>query len=84
MFRPKTFNTSDKEWMVRRIANIQDKKCYKQLFKLLIKENINYTRNSNGIFFHLGVLSDDVLNKIDSILLFHEIKKEKISNNNIY
>ena len=34
------FNLSDKEMIVRRIADIQDKKCYIKLFKLLIKNNI--------------------------------------------
>ena len=60
------------------------KKCYIEIFKLLIKENINYTRNNNGIFLNLGVLLDDTLNKINAILLPYEFKKEKIINNNIY
>ena len=34
-------NLSDKELIVRRIADIQDKKFYIELFKLLIKNNIS-------------------------------------------
>ena len=78
------FNLSDKELIVRRIADIQDKKCYIDLFKLLIQKNISYMKNKNGIFFNVSILSDDVLNIIDNILTYHEIKKEKISCNNIY
>ena len=78
------FNLSDKEMIVRRIADIQDKKCYIDLFKLLIKKNISYMKNKNGIFFNVSILSDDVLNIIDNILTYHEIKIEKISCNNIY
>ena len=75
---------SDKEMIVRRIADIQDKKCYIDLFKLLLKNNISYMKNKNGIFFNVSILSDDVLNIVDNILTYHEIKKEKISCNNIY
>jgi len=71
------FNLSDKEMIVRRIGDIQDKKCYIDLFKLLIKKNISYMKNKNGIFFNVSILSDDVLNIIDNILTYHEIKKEK-------
>ena len=70
-------NLSDKEMMVRRIADIQDKKCYIELLKLLIKKNISYMKNKNGIFFNVSILSDDILNIIDNILTYHEIKKEK-------
>ena len=35
------FNLIDKEMIVRRIADIQDKKCYIELFELLIKKNIS-------------------------------------------
>ena len=80
----KTFTINDKRFLVSRILNIKDMKCYKQLFKLLFKENIKYTRNSNGIFFNVGVLEDDILNKIDTILSFYEIEKEKTNINNIY
>ena len=78
------FNLSDKEMIVRRIADIQDKKCYIDLFKLLIKKNISYMKNKNGIFFNVSILSDEILNIIDNILTYHEIKKEKIYCNNIY
>jgi hypothetical protein len=84
MIGPSIFNLSDKELIVSRIADIQDKKCYVELFKLLIKKNISYMKNKNGIFFNVSILSDDVLHIIDNILTFHEMKKEKICCNNIY
>ena len=78
------YTINDKKDLLRRITNIKVKKCYIEIFKLLIKENINYTRNNNGIFLNLGVLLDDTLNKINAILLPYEFKKEKSINNNIY
>ncbi len=83
MISNKNFNTNDKVLIVRRIADIGVKKCYIDILKLLIKENIQYTRNKNGIFFNVSILSHEVLNMIDSILLYHEKKKE-IYINNLY
>ena len=83
MVRLKVFSLSDKTLLVRRIRAIDDKKCYIALLKLVIKEDIKYMRNDNGIFFDAGLLSDDVLNQIDNILTAHEIKKEKMSYSNI-
>ena len=72
MIRNKNFNMSDKTYLIRRINDIKNKKCYQDIFRLLLNQNINYTRNSNGIFFNLALLNDEILNKIDFILSFHE------------
>ena len=76
MLRTKVFNLSEKTILVRRISDIEDK-CYIDVLKLLIKEDIKYTRNSNGVFFDVGLLSDDVLTKLDNILKFYEMKRKK-------
>ena len=83
MISNRHFTVSDRSFLVRRVSDIKDRKCYMDIFKLLHKQKINYTRNSNGIFFNVSVLSNEVLNKIDFILSFHEFKIEKVSNNNI-
>ena len=72
MIRNKHFNMSDKTFLIRRINDIKNKKCYQDIFRLLLNQNINYTRNNNGIFFNLALLNDELLNKIDFILSFHE------------
>ena len=83
MLRTKVFNLSEKTILVRRISDIEHKKCYIALLKLLIKEDIKYMRNSNGIFFDVGLLSDDVLTKLDNILKFYKLKKKKMSYSNL-
>ena len=75
MLKPKVFKLSDKTYLVSRISEVKDDKCYIGLFKLLMKENVKYMRNRNGIFFNVGLLSDDVLEKIDYILISHEMRK---------
>ena len=77
MLKPKVFKLSDKTYLVSRISEVKDENCYIKLFKLLIKENVKYMRNKNGIFFNVGLLSDDVLEKIDYILISQEMKKRK-------
>jgi hypothetical protein len=64
---------------VRRISEVKDENCYIKLFRLLIKENVKYMRNRNGIFFNVGLLSDDVLTKIDNILIVNEMIKKNIT-----
>ena len=79
-----TYTNNDKKDLLRRITNIKYKICYKQIFKLLIKYNIKYTRNNNGIFFNLASLEDHVLNEINDIISEYEFKKlQKNINNNI-
>jgi hypothetical protein len=77
MLKPKVFKLSDKTYLVSRISEVKDENCYIKLFKLLIKENVKYMRNRNGIFFNVGLLSDDVLEKIDYILINQEMKKKE-------
>ena len=72
MISNKNFNMSAKKFLIRRINDIKNKKCYQDIFRLLLNQNINYTRNSDGIFFNLALLNDEILNKIDFILSFHE------------
>ena len=79
MLKPKVFKLSDKTYLVRRISEVKDENCYIRLFKLLIKENVKYMRNRNGIFFNVGLLSDDVLTKIDNILIVNEMIKKIIT-----
>ena len=77
MLKSKVFKLSDKTFLISRTPEIKNKKCYIELLKLLVKENVKYTRNKNGIFFNAGLLSDDVLNKIDNVLIVHEMEKKK-------
>ena len=76
MLKPKVFKLSDKTYLVSRISEVKDENCYIKLFRLLIKENVKYMRNRNGIFFNVGLLSDDVLTKIDNILIVNEMIKK--------
>ena len=66
------YTHNDKKVLANRLSEIKIQRCYKDIFKLLIKKNIKYMRNNNGIFFNVSALSDDILNIIDRILVFYE------------
>jgi hypothetical protein len=80
----KNYDSYDKRYLTKRISDVNDKECYKELFRLVVDENIKYTRNINGIFFNITSLNDEMLNKIDHVLSYHERKNSKNKYINIY
>ena len=52
----KNYDSYDKRFLVKRISDVSDKDCYKELFRLVLNENIDYTTNKNGIFFNISLL----------------------------
>ena len=47
------FNYDEKKKIVFRIQNLKSRKFYIKLFKIILNENIDYNKNSNGIFLIL-------------------------------
>jgi hypothetical protein len=58
-----------KKNIVKMIEGIHIKKILIQIFKIILEEKINYTRNQNGIFFDLNQISDEKLIKLENFLL---------------
>ena len=50
------------------------------MLKLATQEDIQYMRNSNGVFFDVGLLSDDVLTKVDNTFTAHKFFEKAVSN----
>ena len=42
--------TTAKERGVQRVGVVKNRDCYMELFKYLVKNNLDYTVNSNGAF----------------------------------
>jgi len=62
-------NILRKKQIVKLIDQIKVKKILLQIYKIILNENINYTRNLNGIFINLNQVPDDKLIKIENFLL---------------
>jgi hypothetical protein len=58
-----------KKNIVKMIDGINVKKILVQIFKIILEEKINYTRNQNGIFFDLNQIEDEKLIKLENFLL---------------
>ena len=62
------FNYDIKKKIVDKIKKINDKKIYKKIFKIIIKNDISYTINNNGIFFNINKLSDEHISLINNLI----------------
>jgi hypothetical protein len=68
----KNYTHNDKKMLVKRIGDIKNKKCYIKIFKLIHGDNLSYTKNDNGIFFNISILSDQILSQIECIIQYYE------------
>ena len=62
----------DKNILIQRLRNIKNKKCYIKIFKLILDNNIEFSKNSNGIFFNTIDISDDIMCEIDGVVSYYE------------
>ena len=67
----------DKEWLVRRIANVKDKSCYMEILDLIHTGELDYTVNSNGVYFNLASVPDAVVHRIATIVSKYETRKRQ-------
>ena len=58
----------DKEVLIRRITAIKNKQCYIDILELIHSHGLNYTVNSNGIYFNLATVPDETINIIIDIV----------------
>ena len=66
-----------RQFMVRRLAAVKQRKCYIHLFKLIVEHDVPYTVNNNGVFFNMSHLPDDLVRKIDEIIKRCEERKQQ-------
>ncbi len=48
-----------------------------KIFKIIYTDNVDYSKNNNGVFFNLNQLNDESLSKIDNIISYYENKHNK-------
>ena len=73
MFDDSNLSYEYKKKIINKIQNIKNKKNYMNLFKLIIKLNIPYSFNNNGIFFNINKINSKDLNKIIKLIDSFEI-----------
>ncbi|MFM7982711.1 MAG: hypothetical protein ACKPKO_25650, partial [Candidatus Fonsibacter sp.] len=45
----------NRQFMVMRLAAVKQRRCYIQIFKLIVEHNVPYTVNMNGVFFNMSL-----------------------------
>jgi hypothetical protein len=64
----KIYSHNEKKDLVRKIEKISTKAHYKQIFKIIKSSGAKITQNSNGVFFNMNELSNDILQKIEQYI----------------
>ena len=77
----KKYDYEFKKNIVLRIEKIKNKKNYIKLYDIIKKNDVEFTKNNNGVFFNVNKLSDNLLVKIDNFL--DEINIKRSDSNNI-
>ncbi|MFM7981838.1 MAG: hypothetical protein ACKPKO_21220 [Candidatus Fonsibacter sp.] len=50
----------NRQFMVRRLTAVKQRRCYIQIFQLIVEHNVPYTVNDNGVFFNMSTLSEEL------------------------
>ena len=66
-----------RQFMVRRLAAVKQRRCDIEIFKLIVEHKVAYTVNMNGVFFNLSSLSDELVRQIDEIIKRCEQRKQQ-------
>ena len=72
------YTFEDKKSIMIRIQNLKSQKHLKQIGKIIVDNNVNYSENGNGIFFDIKNLEDSVLDKIVKYLNYTDSRNSEI------
>ena len=70
-------DTIYRQFMVRRLAAVKPRRCYIEIFKLIVEHKVAYTFNMNGVLFNLSSLSDELARQIDEIIKRYEQRQQE-------
>ena len=70
-------DTIYRQFMVKRLAAVNQRRCYIEIFKLIVEHKVAYTVNMHGVFFNLSSLSDELAQQIDEIIKRYEQQKQE-------
>ena len=54
-----------------KILNLEEDQ-YLEIYNIFNHHNIKYTKNKNGIFVKMNLITDDCLTDIDKLLIYYE------------
>ena len=66
-----------RQFMVRRLAAVKQRRCYIEICKLIVEHTVAYTVNRNGVFFNLLPLSAELVRQVDDFIKRCEQRKQE-------
>ncbi len=69
-------DTTYRQFMVKRLAAVKQRRCYIEVFKLIVEHKVTYTVNMKGVLFNMSPLSDELARQIDEIIKRREQRKQ--------
>lgn len=71
-------NKSDYEARKQFIEDIKvlSKEEHEELFRIIKRNNIEYSENSNGVFFELTAISNELFSKFTSFIEFCKVQRK--------
>ena len=63
------FRNKLKDWR----KDLNNYHLYREIFKVIIKNNVNLTTNNNGIFFNLNKLPDIAIEEIMKLIMIYNV-----------
>tara|TARA_B100000927_G_scaffold287174_2_gene279681 strand:- start:9201 stop:9509 length:309 start_codon:yes stop_codon:yes gene_type:complete len=50
-----------------------------RIFNILKESNINYTKNSNGVFINMSLLNKKIIDQIKNYILYVELQQQQLN-----
>lgn len=75
----KKYSIYDKKKLMYHIKKINQQKLYNNIYDI-IKDDIDFTSNSNGVFFDFNKLSNDNLSKIELLITTYQTNENNDDN----
>ena len=69
-----------RKFMIRRLAAVKQRRCYLEIFKLIVEHKVAYTVNMNGVFFSMSSLADELAQQMDEIIKRYEQRSNDSTN----
>ena len=67
----------NRQFMVRRLAAVKQRKCYIQILNIIVEHNVPYTVSNNGVFFNMSPLSEELVRQINEFIKRCEERKQQ-------
>lgn len=62
------YTLEKKKQLARKISKIKDTEIYREIFRIIQKDNSDYTENKNGVLVNFNGLSDSTYKLIENII----------------